>query len=121
MTITLVHSQAAADSIAGPKEVCWTSAGWEVRTGADMAPAVVPASVTRRQFLEGCDRMGLLAAVMAWRGAIDLSTLGGRSQARWFDESPAFERHNPVLIAAASALGLSDAQVDSAFVMMAGL
>lgn len=82
---------------------------------------VVPFSVTRRQFLDGCDRLGLLPAVMAWRGAIDLSTLGGRSQARWFDESLAFERHNPVLIAAASALGLSDTQVDSAFVMMAGL
>lgn len=121
MTITVVHSQAAADAVVGPKEVCWTAAGWEVRTGADMAPAVVPTSVTRRQFLEGCDRLGLLAAVTAWRSAVDTSTLAGRSQARWFDESLSFERANAVLLSVARSMGLTDAQVDAAFVMMAGL
>ena len=121
MTITVVHSQAAADAVVGPNEVCWTAAGWEVRTGADMAPAVVPASVTRRQFLEGCDRLGLLAAVMAWRSAVDTSTLAGRSQARLFDESLSFERSNAVLLSVAKTMGLSEAQVDAAFVLMAGL
>lgn len=121
MTITVVHSQAAADAVAGPKEVCWTAAGWEVRTGADMAPPVIPSSVTRRQFFEGCDRLGLLPAVTAWRDAIDVSTLEGRSKARWFDQSLSFERNNAVLLSVAKGMGLADAQIDAAFVMMAGL
>ena len=82
---------------------------------------VVPFSVTRRQFLEGCDRLGLLAAVMAWRSAVDTSTLAGRSQARWFDESLAFERSNTVLLSVAKSMGLTGDQVDAAFIMMAGL
>ena len=112
---------AAALATPGDKTVVYVGSVVEVRTGADVIRAEVPDKVTRRQFLDGCDRLGLLSAVMAWRGAIDLSTLAGRSQARWFDESIAFERHNPVLIAAAQALGLSAAQVDAAFIMMAGL
>ena len=123
MGVKRVTSQAELDSIAGPRYVVADalSGAWTVYTGDDMPRVDVPFSVTRRQFLDGCDRLGLLSAVMAWRGAIDLSTLAGRSQARWFDESLAFERHNPVLIAAAQALGLSAAQVDAAFIMMAGL
>lgn len=119
MTAIYTDKIAALDAAGGDESRLWYD-GDVIRVMPRQAP-VVPFSVTRRQFLDGCDRLGLLPAVMAWRGAIDLSTLGGRSQARWFDESLAFERHNPVLIAAASALGLSDAQVDSAFVMMAGL
>ena len=123
MGVKRVTSQAELDSIAGPRFVVADalSGAWTVYTGDDMPRVDVPFSVTRRQFLDGCDRLGLLSAVMAWRGAIDLSTLAGRSQARWFDESLAFERHNPVLIAAAQALGLSAAQVDAAFIMMSSL
>lgn len=123
MGVKRVTSQTELDSIAGPRFVVADalSGAWTVYTGGDMPRVEVPFSVTRRQFLEGCDRLGLLAAVMAWRSAVDTSTLAGRSQARWFDESLAFERSNVVLMSVAKTMGLADAQVDAAFVMMAGL
>jgi len=123
MGVKRVTSQTELDSIAGPRFVVADarSGAWMVYTGDDMPRVDVPFSVTRRQFLEGCDRLGLLAAVMAWRSAVDTSTLAGRSLARWFDESLAFERSNAVLLSAAKTMGLSEAQVDAAFVLMAGL
>ena len=46
---------------------------------------------------------------------------GGDGAADWYDESNDVERNNPLLNAMAAQFGLSQAQVDAAFVMMAGL
>ena len=123
MTIILVQSQDAADAVPGPKEVCWTSAGFEVRTGSDMAPqdSRVPAKVTRRQFKQGLTRLGIRSGVEAWRASLDTSTQAEADAADWYDDSNEFERANPILNAMAAQFGLSSAQVDAAFVMMAGL
>lgn len=84
-------------------------------------PYVVPEKVTRRQFKQGLTRLGLRAAVETWRAGLDTSTAVGRDAADWYDESNDFERANPILNAMAAQFGLSQAQVDAAFVMMAGL
>ncbi len=84
-------------------------------------PAIVPAKVTRRQFKQGLTRLGIRSAVEAWRAGLDTSTAAGQDAADWYDDSNEFERANPILNAMAAQFGLSAAQVDAAFVMMAGL
>lgn len=84
-------------------------------------PVVVPLKVTRRQFKQGLTRIGLRAAVETWRAGLDTSTPPGRDTADWYDDSNDFERSNAILKAVATQFGLSSAQVDAAFVMMAGL
>ena len=84
-------------------------------------PVVVPLKVTRRQFKWGLTRLGIRPAVEAWRASIDTSTQAGQDAADWYDESNDVERNNPLLNAMAAQFGLSQAQVDAAFVMMAGL
>lgn len=81
----------------------------------------VPQKVTRRQFRQGLTRLGLRAAVETWRAGLDTSTQSGQDAADWYDDSNEFERGNPILNAMAAQFGLSSAQVDSAFIMMAGL
>ena len=64
--ITIVKGQAEVDAANGPKEVCWTPAGWEVRTGADMMSRdIAPAEVTMRQARLALHAAGKLAAVNA--------------------------------------------------------
>lgn len=82
---------------------------------------VVPAKVTRRQFKQGLTRLGIRSGVEAWRASLDISTQAGADAADWYDDSNEFERANPILNAMAAQFGLSPAQVDAAFVMMAGL
>ena len=81
----------------------------------------VPPKVTRRQFRQGLTRLGLRAAVETWRAGLDTSTQSGQDAADWYDDSNEFERGNPILNAMAAQFGLSQSQVDAAFVMMAGL
>ena len=81
----------------------------------------VPAKVTRRQFKHGLTRLGIRAAVETWRAGLDISTQAGQDAADWYDDSNEFERANPILNAMAAQFGLTAAQVDAAFVMMAGL
>lgn len=81
----------------------------------------VPVKVTRRQFRQGLTRLGIRAAVDAWRAALDTTTQTGQDAADWYDDSNEFERANPILNAMAAQFGLSQVQVDAAFVMMAGL
>ena len=84
-------------------------------------PLSVPDRVTRRQFKQGLTRLGLRAAVETWRAGLDTSSSAGRDAADWYDESNDFERANPILNAMSAQFGLSQAQVDAAFIMMAGL
>lgn len=91
-----------------------------IRVMPPQAPPV-PGKVTRRQFKQGLTRLGIRAGVEAWRASLDTSTQAGADAADWYDDSNEFERANPILNAMAAQFGLSPAQVDAAFVMMAGL
>lgn len=91
----------------------------EVRTGTPPAPRVE--KVTRRQFLQGLTRLGLRAPVTAWRTGLDPADSADLDLIDWYDESQDFERTNQELLAVAAAFGLSDAQIDAAFAMMAAL
>ena len=84
-------------------------------------PAAVPTKVTRRQFKQGLTRLGIRPAVEAWRAGLDTSKPAGQDAADWYDDSNDIERANPILNAMAAQFGLTAAQVDAAFVMMAGL
>ena len=84
-------------------------------------PATVPTKVTRRQFKQGLTRLGIRGAVEAWRAGLDTSTPAGQDAADWYDDSNDIERANPILNSMAAQFGLTAAQVDAAFVMMAGL
>lgn len=116
-------SDADVSGIPEPKSVYWSSEGWEVRTGDDYEAPIplVPVKVTRRQFKWGLSRLGIRQAVEAWRASLDTSTQAGQDAADWYDESNDVERNNPMLNAMAAQFGLSPAQVDAAFIMMAGL
>ena len=103
----------------GDQSRLWYGAG-VIRVMPPQAPTV-PAKVTRRQFKQGLTRLGIRAGVEAWRASLDTSTQAGADAADWFDDSNDFERANPILNAMAAQFGLSTAQVDAAFVMMAGL
>ena len=92
---------------------------YEVRSGTPPVPRVEKA--TRRQFLQGLTRLGLRGPVTAWRAALDPADPAELDLIDWYDESQFFERQNPELLAVAAALGLSDAQIDSAFAMMVTL
>lgn len=84
-------------------------------------PATVPTKVTRRQFKQGLTRLGIRPAVEAWRAGLDTSKPAGQDAADWYDDSNDIERANPILNTMAAQFGLTAAQVDAAFVMMAGL
>ena len=111
----------AALAVPGEKTVIYVGSDVEVRTGADVIRDPIPQKVTRRQFKQGLTRLGIRAGVEAWRASLDTSTQAGQDAADWYDESNDVERNNPILNAMAAQFGLSSAQVDAAFVMMAGL
>ncbi|MCK6396073.1 hypothetical protein [Zoogloea sp.] len=122
MTILYRTTRTDAEAVAGEKQIAWVGPNkWEVRTGVDLQKVDVPTKVTRRQFRQGLTRLGLRAGVDAWRAGLDTSAQAGQDAADWYDDSNEFERHNPILNAMAAQFGLSSAQVDAAFVMMAGL
>ena len=113
-------SRALALSAAdGDQSRLWYGAG-VIRVMPPQA-STVPAKVTRRQFKQGITRLGIRPSVEAWRTSLDTTTQAGQDAADWYDDSNEFERANPILNAMAAQFGLSTAQVDAAFVMMAGL
>ena len=112
--------RAAALAAAGGDPARLWHDGDVIRVMPPQAPPV-PGKVTRRQFKQGLTRLGIRAGVEAWRASLDTSTQAGADAADWYDDSNEFERANPILNAMAAQFGLSPAQVDAAFVMMAGL
>ena len=119
----LAGSPALEAALAVPveKTIIYVGSDVEVRTGADVIRDPTPQKVTRRQFKHGLTRLGIRAAVETWRAGLDISTQAGQDAADWYDDSNEFERVNPILNAMAAQFGLSPAQVDAAFIMMAGL
>ena len=75
----------------------------------------VPHEVTLRQFKQGLSRLNLRPAVEAWIPTQSQDVID------WYTDSNSVQRSNSILLAAANHFGLSDAQVDAAFVMMSGL
>ena len=86
---------------------------------AAIAPAV-PASVTRRQAKQALLLAGLLSDVQPAIDAISDATQRGLMQIEW-DESQDFERNRPSLIALATAMGISSANLDQLFIIAGSL
>lgn len=109
----------AMASVSGDQSRLWVDG--DVIRVLPPEPVTVPTKVTRRQFKQGLTRLGIRPAVEAWRAGLDTSTAAGQDAADWYDDSNEFERGNPILNSVAAQFGLTAAQVDAAFVMMAGL
>lgn len=77
-------------------------------------PAPVPQSVTRRQARQALLLAGLLGNVQPAIDAIPDATQRGMAQIEW-DDSQEFQRNRPILIALATALGLSSEDLDNLF------
>ncbi len=93
-------------------------AGGEFTRPAAVAP--VPQQVTRRQAKQALLLAGLLSNVQPAIDAIPDATQRALAQLEW-DESLNFERHRPILIALAGALGLDSDDLDDLFRTAAGL
>lgn len=113
MAKQIVATMAAAQAIAGPKEISWIGPGkYEVATGADLPPSfsVVPSAVTPAQAKIALSRAGKLVAVQA---AVDAA--GGEAMI-WWAEALSFDRSNPIIAALGGAVGLTSADIDALFV-----
>lgn len=82
--------------------------------------ATVPPKVTRRQARQALLLAGLLGNVQPAIDAIEDTTLRQLAQIEW-DDSQEFERHRPLLIQLAGALGLDGEALDGLFIQAAGL
>lgn len=87
---------------------------------ADLVIPTIPQSVTRRQARQALLLAGLLSSVQAAIDGIADPIQRGLAQIEW-DDSQAFERERPLLIALATALGLDSAELDQLFMTAAGL
>lgn len=103
---------------------------WEVRDGsdtvigynrsADLSPPV-PESISARQIRLWLVRQGIsLAAVDAAIDAIPDQLQRDSVRVEW-DYAPYVERSHPMLVPLAAALGLTEQQVDQAFIEAAGI
>jgi hypothetical protein len=112
--------QADAAWVASDKaNIGWLFDGEEFREPPPL-PAPVPASVTRRQAREALLNVGLLDDVEMIIGSIEDATERKRAEIYWLD-SVAFERANPMLAQIASAVGLTEAEIDDLFRQAAAL
>lgn len=93
-------------------------AGWGVSNGDWKPPppvSQVPDVVTRRQGRQALLLAGKLADVQPAINAISDPTQRGMAQIYW-DDSQEFERQHPTLIALATQIGLTSADLDSLFI-----
>ena len=97
----------------------WTWDG-ETFTAPPAPPTPIPQSVTRRQARQALLLAGLLSSVQAAIDGIPDPIQRGLAQIEW-DDSQAFERDRPLLIALATALGLDSAELDQPFITASGL
>lgn len=82
---------------------------------AQPPPATVPASVPRLKARKALAFAGIFAQVQPAIDAIKDPVQRALAQVLW-EDSPTFDRNDPVLIQLASNMGLSDAAVDSLFI-----
>lgn len=89
--------------------------------GSDVVNAPrVPVKVTRRQARQALALAGLLDSVQPAINAIADTMQRQLAQIEW-DDSQEFERHRPLLIQLAQAIGLDDAALDAMFIQAGGL
>lgn len=102
----------------GEPRANWTGIAWQTLPYVAPPPAPptepVPAQVTRRQAKQALLLAGLLGNVQPAIDAIPDATQRALAQLEW-DESLNFERHRPILIALAGALGLDSDDLDDLF------
>lgn len=82
---------------------------------ATVASLSIPASITNAQLKRQLDVLGKLAAAQA-----AVTQAGGLTLELWYGAGT-FNRTNPLLAAMASAIGMSSADVDAAFISAAKL
>lgn len=87
---------------------------------APVAPPPVPQVVSRRQGKQALLLAGKLGDVQPAIDAITDPTEQMMAQIYW-DDAQDFERNNATLISLATALGLTDAEVDELFIQAEGL
>lgn len=113
--------QAAAFAVANPKNVTFTGAGFEVRSGADYIAPPTPSvsSVTPRQARLALLGAGKLAAVEAALAAMT-GAQGEAARITW-EFATEVRRDDPLIAALGPVLNLTGAQIDALFVTAAGL
>lgn len=111
----------AGDGYDGPME--WIAAPEGYVPGSFRLPGAapeVPHKVTRRQARQALLLAGKLALVQPAIDAIEDAQQRGLAQIDW-DDAQEFERHHPLLIHLATALGLDDEALDNLFIQAASL
>lgn len=111
--------EAATEAEASAYIAAEVAAGW-VAAPAPADPAPVPETVTRRQLKEWLIDHDKLDAVVAVIAAI--SDAKQRAIANnWWTESTDFRRDHPLVAALGAAIGMSSADIDTAFIAAAQL
>lgn len=95
----------------------WSDIGrkWNGSAFEDVPAAPVAQSLSPRQFRQALTAAGIRAAVEAAVAAADQDTKD------WYGYATSFERGNAVLIAMATAMGKTDADIDALFALGATL
>lgn len=101
--------------IAGQWQQAWIVVPLSAQELDDARRALVPAKVTRRQARQALLLAGLLDQVQPAINAIPDPQLRGMAQIEW-DDSQEFDRHRPLLMQLATALGLDDEALDNLFI-----
>ena len=85
----------------------------------EAAPAV-PLSVSPRQICQAMNRVPYGEGFL--RDAVEAAVLAGDQDIKdWWNRSTAFERHHPQVLVLASALGVSEADLDQLWTLAGGL
>jgi len=121
--INIIEADADTAAALGAVAAPTTSIG-DLWDGSAFTPAAlvvpVPAVVTRRQAKQALLLTGKLALVQPAIDAIADATQRQLIQIEW-DDSQTFERSRPTLIALATGLGMSSADLDALFVLATNL
>lgn len=110
--LMLVQNVAIPEELIG-KRLSYT-AGVFAELPAYQIPIQVPQSVEPLKAIYLLDQMGLGAAYKAYRESPDRTLLEQETLLR----AKVWERNNPVLIAAASAMGITSEQLDQMFIQI---
>jgi len=105
---------------AGQWVQAWALAPLTLQEIAAAHQATVPIKVTRRQARQALLLSGKLALVQPAINAIPDAQQRALAQIEW-DDSQEFERHRPLLIQLATALGLDDEALDNLFIQAGAL
>jgi hypothetical protein len=105
--------------IAGDPEECAPGQWRETWTVQPKSPEPVPEEVTALQGLRAIKQAGLVASFLTWKS--DLDPIEDFDMLAFFEKAPTWRRDNPYLIQGATALGLTDAQLDNLFALAATL